>query len=164
MKKVITQVIMITFLSVTVLAQPASKELPKEIAGTFSSKYPAVAIKNWNLKNDTYTVKFRSDDKNHFAYYTANGTWLRTETSYAFTFNLPAEIKNGWKNCKYKAWIPQGIKHIESANSDWYIIRVTNVLLYDAEHGPEKETFDLFFSKNGDLVKKEDRPWGSKNL
>jgi hypothetical protein len=164
MKKAITQVIMITFISLTVLAQPASKELPKEIAGAFTTKYPAVNIKRWNFKKDTYAVKFRSDNKDHFAYYTAEGNWLRTETSYAFTYRLPDDVKTGWKNCSYKAWNIEGIKHIETSTNNWYIIRVTNVLLYDAEHAPEKQTYDLFFSKSGELIKKEDRPWGSKYL
>jgi len=157
-----TQVIMITFLSVTVLAQPASKELPKEVASAFSSKYPATAIKNWHLKNDDYVVKFKRNDKTHFAFYAASGAWLKTETNYAFTHSLPVEIKNGWKKTEYRSWIVNEIKEVESAGDDLFVLQVTNSFTYDADHLPEKYTYNLYFSKTGQFVKKQEVPWGSK--
>jgi len=164
MKKVINQVIMIIVFSATVLAQPVSKEIPKQVADAFAAKYPSTEIKNWKVKNDAYVVKFDKDDRNHFAFYSANGSWLRTETSYGLTHSLPEEVKNGWRNCSFKAWGVEAIKHIESAEGDFYIIRVTNTPIYDAEHQPEKETFDLYFSKTGEMVKKAERFWRDKNL
>ncbi len=163
MKRTVTQMMMFIFFSATVLAQPIPKEMPKEVAEAFTSKYPATVVKSWNNKKDTLVVKFKMDDRSHFAYYLPNGTWLRTETKYGLTHSLPAEVKNGWKNCKFKAWGVEAIKHIESANSNLYIIRVTNIPIYDAEHN-EKETFDLFFDKNGEFIKKEERFWRSKDL
>jgi hypothetical protein len=159
MKKLII-LIAIAMFSETMIAQ-ANKivEPPQPVSAAFASRFPNAQLKKWELRKEGYIADFRLDGRKLFAYYAADGSWKGTETPIKWTKNLPAAVKEGWRNGDYSAWTVLDIKRIETPEQPLYTLHVNNGNLLDAnKHDAYLEEYVLFFNEKGEMVRKDRMP------
>jgi len=158
MKTTIISIIAVLIFSISAFARQKTSQLPGEIATAFASKHPESVVENWHLKEGTYIVKFKADKKSHFDYYGLDGKWIKTETMFHFTHYLKPEVKKGWHASAFKAWYIEEIKEVESAGHHEFVFLVDNGPMLDSDHMYFVEKYKLYFSPEGQLVKKEELP------
>jgi hypothetical protein len=130
--------------------------VPQAVSTAFTARFPAGRLKKWEQRPAGYIAVFRQDGKRLFADYAADGTWLGTESPVKWTKDLPATVKEGWKNSGYYDWYVRDIKKIETPNEPLYALHVDNGVKLDSDHHDAYlEEYVLFFSENGRLVRKD---------
>ncbi len=153
--------IAIAMLSQTMIAQARNNnvEPPQSVTTAFTARFPSANLKKWELRKEGYIADFRLDGKKLFAYYAADGTWKGTEAPIKWTKNLPAAVREGWKNSGYGAWYVLDIKKIETPDQPLYTLHVNNGTLLDSDHHDAfLEEYVLFFSEKGELVRTDKMP------
>jgi hypothetical protein len=130
--------------------------VPQPVVTAFTNRFPNAQLKKWEQRKEGYIADFRLSGKKIFAYYASDGTWKGTETPIKWTKNLPAAVKEGWKNSGYYAWYVLDIKKIETPEQPLYTLHVNNGSLLDSDHHDAfLEEYVLFFSEKGELVRKD---------
>lgn len=153
MKKFIA-LIAIAIFSKTMTAQATIP--PAAVSTAFTSQFPKAQLKKWEERKEGYIADFRLNGKKLFAYYAADGTWKGTETPIKWTRNLPEAVRKGWDHSEYTAWYVMDIKKIETPEQPLYALHVNNGTLLDSDHHDAfLEEYVLFFSENGELVRKD---------
>lgn len=84
-------------------------ELVKEV---FSKQYPDAKEVKWTGGLDNFTAKFTTGNKQLKASYGPKADWVWTETQIQME-ELPAVVKEGFKNSKYKDWTVKEIVSVE---------------------------------------------------
>jgi hypothetical protein len=113
-------------------------------------------LKKWEQRKEGFIAVFRQDGHKNYAYYSADGVWKGTETPIKWTKNLPEKVKEGWKNSGYYDWYVEDIKKIEAPDGPMYALHVDNGVKLDSDHHDAYlEEYVLFFSENGQLVRKD---------
>ena len=79
MKKIFFPLLGIAFAFLGMTAFTGKKDLPATISAKISSRYPDAKIRNWELRNDQWVVKFTEDKSKCMTYFTSDGKWIRTE-------------------------------------------------------------------------------------
>jgi hypothetical protein len=160
MKKITIKVILITLLTHTAFAQPKNANvLPTTISAAFFNKYPDAKVKNWQLANNTYGVKYRSHNKTHTAYFSANGQWLKNETSFTFTHSLPLKIKNGLAANGFASFYFEEIKEIDTVGNHYFAFRADSYPPSPNEDRDFFKQYDVQLSADGKLIKKKLLPF-----
>jgi hypothetical protein len=159
MKKTVL-ILLIAFLSAGITAQGNNfNAVPQKILSAFQLKYPSAQVKKWNMNNDGYVTKFFLNKKEYLAYYTADADWVRTETKIKWTWKLPAAVKTALHSSEYASWYVDEMKQVETPGEHKYMIHVDDGNKLDSDHHDAfKEDFMLYFSANGELIKKEKLP------
>jgi hypothetical protein len=166
MKKLIT-LIAIILLTEPMIAQatPAqpvaasvrqSVVVPPVVLSAFTSRFPNAHIRDWQQRPEGYIADFKQSGKKLFAYYAADGAWKGTESPIKWTRDLPATVRDGWKNSSYAAWKVEDIKKIDQPDGLLYALHVDNGATLDSDHHDAfLEEYILFFNEAGQLVRKD---------
>ncbi len=164
MKKIMLMAVMALMGGNILLASDATAQkdsaviAPEAVVKAFDQQFSGAKLHKWLWRKEGYIADFRKDGKKYFAYYSADGAWKGTESPIKWTKDLPAAVKQGWKNSGYYAWYVEDIKKIESPDSPMYVLHVDNGSLLDSDHHDAfRKEFVLFFSAKGDLIRKEQR-------
>ena len=159
MKKFTLKVILMALLVHTACAQAKSKhELPEVISGAFSKTYPDAQVKQWSFTNNIYDVKYRSKNKNHIAYFSHDGKWLKNETNFTFTHSLPSQVKNGLRATGFASYYFEKIKEVDAVGNHYFVFLADSYPpTPDIDHSFFKK-YDLCFSPAGKLLKKKQIP------
>lgn len=136
-------------------AQKNSLIVPVEVSKAFTNQYPDVRLKNWQQEKEAYVAAFRQRGRKCRASYSARGAWEATEFPIKWTRNLPDPVRVAWKNCQYAGWLVLDMKKIEMPEQNLYSIHVGEVQSLGPDDANIGSEYDLFFSDNGQLVKKE---------
>jgi hypothetical protein len=131
---------------------------PVAVAKGFSMKYPGTKVRGWKANNDTFIASFVLNKRKHFAYYTDNGTWIRTETKIPWTWDLPSNVKHSWEGCKFNNWYIEEMHEVTSPDKHLFVFKIDNGNLLDSDHHDAfLQKYILCFDINGTLVSKEKR-------
>ncbi|HTH56517.1 MAG TPA: PepSY-like domain-containing protein [Cyclobacteriaceae bacterium] len=118
-------------------------ELPSAVKTAFKKKYPNVKNVKWEKEGDAFEASFNFQKEEVSALFDAAGNVKEVETEIEKTA-LPIAVKN----LLTKDYA--GYKVREAAR-----IVAESVTTYEAEVKKGKESFDLIFSEDGKLLKKE---------
>jgi len=146
------------FFAVSAILQSSAQKnliVPAEVSRAFANQYPNARLKNWQQEKEAYVAAFRQSGRKCRASYTAGGTWEATEFPIKWTRNLPGPVRVAWKNCQYAGWLILDMKKIEMPAQNLYSIHVGEVQSLGPDDANIGSEYDLFFSGNGQLVKKE---------
>ena len=154
MKKMFIIVLFGLLVQAAIAQSPNSNGLPASISTVFFKVNPGAKIKKWRLSNSIYEVKYRSANKSHTAFFSADGKWLKDETRFAFTHSLPAAVKNGLAANGFASFYFERITEVDSTGEHHF-----NLLADSYPPSPDEDSYffkqyDLSFSGNGVLTKK----------
>ena len=131
------------------------KSLPKIIAPSFSAKYPEAKLKNWEMLNDEYVVRYINEKSKCTAFFSSGGQWIRTETSIPWTKDLPQAVRTGIQNSGYGTCYVDAIRKVQTAGRLLYVLHVDDGSTLDADHYDAfREDWLLSFTPDGVLAGK----------
>ena len=133
-----------------------SVTVPAPVLTAFTTRFPNAKLKDWQERKEGFIADFKLDGKKLFAYYAPDGTWKGTESPVKWTKNLPATVREGWRNSDYGAWYVRDIKKIDQPDGPLYALHVDNGVTLDSDHHDAfLEEYVLFFNEAGQLVRKD---------
>jgi hypothetical protein len=118
-----------------------SKDVPAEAKNTLQKRY-AVTDADWDKEEGSFEANFELKGKEMSVLIDAKGNILEVETEVAKN-DLPAAVLKSLEN-NYKDFKIEETARIESKGE----------ITYEVEVEKGKETFDLIFNINGNLLKK----------
>ena len=155
MKKFTVQVVLTLLLIHTIAAQAKNMVvLPTMVKNAFLKKYPDANIKTWHLKNNVYDVKYAENKRNHIAYFSPDGNWIKSETRFHFTYSLPSEVKKGLKGTSFGSWYFEKIKEVDSTNNHYFVFLADSYAPTPNNDLDFFKQYYLYFSPEGKLLKK----------
>jgi hypothetical protein len=136
------------------------KDLPARVSSAFSRRYPGAEMNNWMMRTNDYVIDFTTNKETSVAYYSPDGTWLRTDTKLSMIKDLPEAVRDGLARSGYgRYYIERMEKVLEPSNKTLYLVGVDyggNIdwNLFDAF----SNEFVLYFTPDGKLQKAIDTP------
>ena len=143
MKNLIAILIYLGIASFALAQKIKTQEVPQAVKAAFSKAYPNSKNVKWEMEGDSYEADFDFQKEEASALFDAAGNLKEVETEIAADA-MPAAVKKSLA----KDYADYKVK--EAAK-----IVAENVITYEAEVKKGKESFDLIFSEDGKLIKKE---------
>jgi|GEM_PF-6149349 len=145
MKKIFSFLIGICLASQISFAQQnlMESEVPPQSSKAFHEKYPDAVILSWNKSDSDYHANYKLDDEVFDAYFSADGQWLRTEST-IYSEDLPEAVITYKKSSKYKSWDIGNVKLIDTPTKG----KTYKVEMYDMEYNQAQ----LIFDAKGNIV------------
>lgn len=114
-------------------AQSVSIEnVPRSVQSAFYNQFPPASLKKWEVRKEGYIAVFKLDGRKQYAYYTADGKWVATETRVRRTRHLPADVHTAWLNSGYADWYVHNIRKLETADGHSYVMHLNSGSTLDA--------------------------------
>jgi hypothetical protein len=162
MKKILFPLLGVTvlfFSFTTKTAATGKKDLPKNIASSFTAKYPDARIKKWEMKDNDYIVRFDENNEKCTSWYTPDGKWVKTERHFALSKDLPAAVREGFNHSPYMSWHIDNIKEVMNNDGQpLYVLHVDDGDKWDSDHYDAFKTdYLIYFSPDGTLKNKVKR-------
>ena len=97
-------------------------DVPSAVQETFYSMFPGVTA-HWELVKTYYEAEFEQNGKEVDVWFSADGTWLRTETEYTGT--LPSAV-TAYIATNYPDYTidSDDIEYVETPSGDYYKIEI----------------------------------------
>jgi hypothetical protein len=119
------------------------EEVPQAVKSAFAKNYPDVKNMKWEKEGDAYEASFDLKKEEVSALFDAAGNVREVETEIE-TSAIPVAIKNSLTKDYGSYKITEAAKIVSH-----------NTTTFEAEVKKGKESFDLIFSEDGKLLKKE---------
>lgn len=117
--------------------------VPKAVKDAFEKKFPSATSVKWGKENaKEYEANFKLNGVAMSANFTADGTWLETETEITVT-DLPAAVSSAINN-KYKGCSITGADKIENSKGE---------IFYEADIIMSKKKKEVLYKPDGTAVK-----------
>jgi len=127
---------------------------PMPVTSAFTARYPTVQVKEWKMKGDTSIAVFNMNSRHYKAYYSSNGTWIRTERNVKHITTFPMVAQMYLKNSKYASWHIDNLAKVETPRHNLYMVQLDNHSGNTSYEGNgDNVTQDLYFNNSGRLVK-----------
>lgn len=120
------------------------KNVPETVKSAFLQKYPGTTVREWDKKSGMYVAEFRNDNTEAEAWFTASGSWLKTETDYIGA--LPEAVKD-YITANYPAATIDDTDLIETATDRYFKIELEQ---------RNKKDIDLYIRADGTVLKVAD--------
>ncbi|MDO4930065.1 MAG: PepSY-like domain-containing protein [Bacteroidales bacterium] len=101
---------------------------PTAVSTTFSSLYPSATVLEWEIEGSYYKAEFYNNTTLAEAWFTSDGTWVRTETDYIGT--LPEAIQT-YISTNYAGYYIEDQEYVETPTSTYYHIELENAADHD---------------------------------
>lgn len=109
-----------------------SDRVPKAVQSAFHTQFPPATLKKWEVRKEGYIAVFKVDGRKHYAYYTAGGKWVATETRVKRTRHLPESVRTAWLNSGYAHWYVHNIRKLETTDGHSYVMHLNSGSTLDA--------------------------------
>jgi len=120
-------ILMIVLFATTIYAQPHDgKNVPETVVEALKQKYPAAELKGWKVNDAVYTAKLRLDGKKCFAAFNSNGNWINTTSKVSWSWDLPKNVNEAFKNSGYRSWNIYDIHQVAKPSGVYYLLTVNN--------------------------------------
>lgn len=125
-------------------------DVPGDVTQSFSSEYPSAKLSSWMLEGEQYVANFKDDGSNGKAYFTNDGTWVKT-TYEIPTSEIPLSIsKYVTENYPNYEISVCNLREMPKVNTHYYLeVRFPEV-------GGKEEPSVLTFDYVGNLLNRED--------
>jgi len=120
-------------------------DVPKVVVDAFYAKYSGAVTSVWIQGTDNYEVTFVKDDVTLEANYSYGGEWIETSKDFDFD-KFPDVVKRAFAIGKYGKWNVEKSAVVETPDYK---------LLYMIEVSKGKKSYELYYSPDGELLKKE---------
>ena len=120
-----------------------TNDAPATVQNSFKAKYGNVQVKDWDWEDDEemYEAEFKMNGKEYEAYFTADGTWMKTKAELKKE-ELPAGVSSALNSGQYKAWNMGDRMEMDTPEGKMYKVKVEN----------KDQTMYLKYDANGKLV------------
>ncbi|MBQ7735005.1 MAG: PepSY-like domain-containing protein [Bacteroidales bacterium] len=125
-------------------------DVPGDVTQSFTSEYPSAKLSSWALEGDQYVAIFKDDGSNGKAYFTNDGTWVKT------TYDIPTSeiplsiskyVTENYPNYEISVC---NLREMPKVNTHYYLeVRFPEV-------GGKEEPSVLTFDYVGNLLNRED--------
>jgi hypothetical protein len=145
---------MIVFSLTANAAYPGKKNLPGTIVSSITAKYPDARIKNWAWKENDYVIRIEAQKGKCTAWYTRDGSWVKTEKRIGLTKDLPERVRQGFNKSSYASWHIDGIKELTTPDGQRkYVLHIDDGNKYSsADMAALQSDYRIFFSSDGTLI------------
>jgi hypothetical protein len=127
MKKITASFWLCSLCLIGFAAYGQKQNIPQKVLNHFKAKYPSAQVHDWDKERDgSYEVEFTLNGKEWEAYYTADGSWTRTERD-ASRNEVPKAVWDGLAKTQYAQWKVDDIEeHQTPQHASVYEIEVKN--------------------------------------
>src|ERR1700677_3541312 len=140
-------------------ATGGSKNLPTAVSSAFSRKYPAAKMNNWTARTNGYVINFTSGNISSSAYYSTDGTWLRTDTKLSGKRDLPEAVRDGLAKSQFSKYFVDKMEKVRQPDLTLYLIQVDYGGNIDWDlYETFSNLYILYFSPDGKLLKALNAP------
>ena len=125
-------------------------DVPGDVTQSFTSEYPSAKLSSWALEGDQYVANFKDDGSNGKAYFTNDGTWVKT------TYDIPTSeiplsiskyVTENYPNYEISVC---NLREMPKVNTHYYLeVRFPEV-------GGKDEPSVLTFNYVGNLLERKD--------
>jgi len=152
-KLLIFSALAITFIATASQMRISKVKVPENILQAFKVKFPDAEDKRWKMKNHIYIVNARKKEGDFKAVFSEDGKWLKT-TKDIESANVPSEVKASFENSKFKDWVVQGVKQVDSSNNPTvYDFEIDNEFQFTGlDYMAFKELLDVYISSEGKIM------------
>ncbi|MBP3228769.1 MAG: PepSY-like domain-containing protein [Bacteroidaceae bacterium] len=98
-----------------------TSDVPQAVMTAFQAKFPAAAAK-WEREGGLLKAEFINAGRETDAFFTTDGTWVRTETD-LFPTDLPETVRT-YLAANYPDWAIDDADLIETPESTWYRVEL----------------------------------------
>lgn len=145
MKAIIFASALVCFGLTTTYAQKLTADkVPANVQASFKKQFPKATKTQWEMENTDYEVEFKDNGIEYSAVYNKDGQWLSTEQEIKKA-ELPAAVKQAVEKEFPKAELEETEK----------ITYPNNSMAYEMEVEQGEQKFEVQFSADGKLLKKE---------
>ncbi len=138
-----------TFVCLAVSAAYAQKinedKIPATVLSNFKKQFTTAAKTQWEIEGADFEVNFKNSGVEYSAKYDKQGNWLETEQ----------EIKNAELPAAVKSALEKEFPEAEIEESE-KVTYPNNKTVYEMEIEKGKQKFEVQFSTEGTLLKKEE--------
>jgi hypothetical protein len=106
--------------------------VPSPVQSAFYTQFPPATLKKWELRKEGFIAVFTINGRKQYAYYTADGKWVATESRVKRTRHLPLAVREAWLNSGYADWYVHNIRKLETAEGHSYVMHLNNGSTLDA--------------------------------
>ncbi len=153
--KVIVLVMVMGIISNNIMAQKGTGLVPQAVLSAFSTNYSQAYLTNWKKSNDQFVASFTLNKEKCKAYYTKDGSWIKTETEMRSLANLPLEIRSSLKKGSYASYHVDRIEDVKMPSKNMYLLQVDNesgnMSAYENAGSVDDEL--LYYNDNGKLIR-----------
>lgn len=120
---------------------------PEAVQAAFSQQYSGATRVEWEYERSGYIVaEFWKDNKEHDAWYTADGSWMMTEIDHGRNIDaLPQAVRDGFYASAYAQWVVDDIDEIQRPDYE-------AIFKIEVEQRGQQD-HDLYFDTNGTLFR-----------
>lgn len=145
MKSIIIAMALLCFAASTAFAQKINEDqVPATVVSNFKKQFAKAIKPKWEMEDADFEVNFKDNGSEYSAKYDKQGNWLETEQEIKST-EIPAIIKQGIE----KEFPGFKTDEVEKVNYP------DNKTVYEMEVEKGKEEFEVQFSSDGKMLKKE---------
>ena len=145
-------ILLITFLSI---ARIGPIPVPPAVAQAFATQFPHTHHSKWSALPAGYQAIFRLDGQKCLAIYTSDAVWKETDYPVKWTRQLPPAVQKTWRNSGYNTWDLMGMKKIVTPAQTRYALHVGEVQSLGPDDTDIGSEYILYFSPEGELMRKE---------
>ncbi len=98
------------------------KRVSDAAAAAFAQKYPAATVTEWESENGCFKADFYTDGRGAEAWFSPDGTWVRTETDLLPT-DLPAPVRD-YVTTNHAAWRIDDADLVETPATTYYALEL----------------------------------------
>lgn len=119
---------------------------PQELKTAFANKYPGFQPREWEMKGGYIVVDFYTSEGEAEAWFTADYTWVMTETDIrpAALSTLAPKVYEALQSSQYANWRIDDVDKLERPDME-------TVYVIEVEQG--KQEIELYYSADGILLK-----------
>lgn len=138
--KALTTALVLGLIATTPAMAMEKTPVPEAVENAFKAKFPNAEDVEWERENDNqWEVEFELNDIEYEATFSADGTWLETETEVEEE-NLPAAVKAAL-DAKYSDYDLEEIEHVETPTGSFY----------EMEIDADDEEFEISIDASGQI-------------
>lgn len=138
--KALTTALVLGLIATTPAMAMENTPVPEAVENAFKAKFPNAEDVEWELENDNlWEVEFEMNDIEYEATFSADGTWLETETEVEEE-NLPATVKAAL-DAKYADYDLEEIEQVETPTGSFY----------EMEIDADDEEFEISIDASGQI-------------
>ena len=119
-------------------------EVSQQAAKAFHEKYPNANVVSWSKNGNDYQVQYKMDEDLFDAFFSNEGSWLKTEYSID-SEELPDAVVDAKRNTKYKTWDIGNVRVTEIPVGG----KTYKLEMYDMEYNQAVVMFDA----KGNIIK-----------
>jgi len=158
MKNIIKAIVLIGLIGIInegAFAQKSGEMVSPAVNSAFMAKFPQVRMKKWKMRGDTCIASFKLYKRHYMAYFSNDGSWIRTDRNLVHFANLPMSTQTYLKTSKYASWHFDGFIKRQTPTQTMYVVRIDNHSGSPVEYedAGDADNNSLYFNSAGTLVK-----------